>query len=248
MSPKHLWGTKTVLRIKPAAMKVISLSVPEPFKVHCTESGHFWEHCTLVTEPQFESRIYAFSSFQRFNGPFHPTFCNGTGRRCFFSHPLFLSSSHTLIFWLSVPSRCCPSGSLPDWHLLGSHQHRPQVRSPETGPWPDLSSVEGRVGLRGGHPGRGGIRGGRYHAGSLPRQAEGENGSGAKTVVCYSERNASSVLELYHLYSSRQIKLTRTLVAPVHPGDTCPQQDSVGCQAIKISMDTALSVTKSLKA
>lgn len=103
MSPKHLRGTKTVLRIKPAAMKVISPSVPEAFKVPCRESGHFWEHCTSVTKPQFELRISAFSSFRQFNGLLHLTFCSWTRRKSF---------SFILFSW-AFPTLSCSDSPSP---------------------------------------------------------------------------------------------------------------------------------------
>lgn len=74
----------------------------------------------------------------------------------------------------SMPLVSHHPGSLPDWYLLGPHQHRPQVYSTETGPWPDFPSVEGGIRLRGGHTGWGGICRGWHHSGSLPWQTEGE--------------------------------------------------------------------------
>lgn len=97
----------------------------------------------------------------------------------------------------AVPLTCCAlcvplcPGGLSDWHLLGPHQHCPQVDSAETGPRPDFSPMERGLGLGGCHTRWGGICGGRHHAGSLPWQTEGKENR-AQTF-----RNVKDLIEFF---------------------------------------------------
>lgn len=114
---------------------------------------------------------------------FEVPFSNTEMRRVVKSHSCFCSWVLIKVVsgWLNsflLTSLCLSllhtSGGLPDRYLLGPHEHCPQVCCTETGPWPDLSSLEGGLRRSGGRSGWGGTRGGGRYFGSLPWKTEGD--------------------------------------------------------------------------